>query len=436
MSKKISSLFFTAIMLLSGLAAKAQDGTYSSYSPYSVFGVGNLSQGGTSYNATMGGVGIAARDHRYLNIVNPASITERDSLSVLADFGLVSDNRLYRQGDVKSANNLFNIKDIAASFPLSTRFAISAALMPFSSTGYKFTGRVTDPEIVGNIGNVTYESEGNGGIYQAIFGFAGKVTDNLSVGVQGIYYFGKIEKTSVMNFSGTGFRNRNTGYNVNVNAIAPKFGVQYVHRMQNGIKLTAGATYRMAAAIKGDSEYYKIATMSSISDTLAYSNDKIGGNVKIADEFGIGFSVRSGDKWMAEVDYTFSDWSGKGIDNTQGFSNLGDVNFSATASQMLRAGFELVPNRNDVRSNLRRWSYRAGLYYGTDYFKLDGKKVKDCGLTFGVTIPVFRWYNGLTVGVNLGQRGSYTGNMTREQYAKFSIGFNLHDIWFQKPRYE
>jgi hypothetical protein len=51
-------------------------------------------------------------------------------------------------------------------------------------------------------------------------------------------------------------------------------------------------------------------------------------------------------------------------------------------------------------------------------------------------IPVFRLYNGLTLGVDLGQRASTRNNMIRERYATFVVGFNIHDIWFQKVQYK
>ena len=56
---------------------------YSGFSPYSVYGVGDLHTPGTAWNAGMGGVGIAARSKRFVNILNPASVTSRDSLSSL-----------------------------------------------------------------------------------------------------------------------------------------------------------------------------------------------------------------------------------------------------------------------------------------------------------------------------------------------------------------
>ena len=85
---------------------------------------------------------------------------------------------------------------------------------------------------------------------------------------------------------------------------------------------------------------------------------------------------------------------------------------------------------------MRRCSYRAGAYYNRDYYKLDGKDVNSFGITLGITFPVFRWYNGVSIGVDLGQRGTNSGTMIRERYAKLVISFNIHDIWFQKPKYE
>src|SRR5574344_408128 len=103
MSMKKIKIFFAAVatVLFSGVL-NAQDGAFTSYSPYSVFGVGNMSRQGNAYTLSMGGVGIASRNNRFINIVNPAAVTARDTLSFMLDFGIALDNRIYAQGDVKS----------------------------------------------------------------------------------------------------------------------------------------------------------------------------------------------------------------------------------------------------------------------------------------------------------------------------------------------
>ena len=175
-----------------------------------------------------------------------------------------------------------------------------------------------------------------------------------------------------------------------------------------------------------------------MTDTLKFSVDTLAkSGLKFGDELGVGIAVKGGEKWMAEFNYVRSDWSASGFDSASGFAVSGGSVFSSTVSQSFRAGFEIVPNRNDIRYYLKRCSYRAGVYYDQAYYKLDGNNVNSIGLTLGVTLPVFRWYNGLTLGVDLGQKSSSrVPGMIRERYAKFVIGFNIHDIWFRKVQYQ
>ena len=69
-------------------------------------------------------------------------------------------------------------------------------------------------------------------------------------------------------------------------------------------------------------------------------------------------------------------------------------------------------------------------------YTVDGRPVNSAGITLGVTVPVFRWYNGLSISVDAGQRGPFSGSLVRENYIKFSFGVNLFDIWFQQRRFE
>ena len=144
MSMKRIKLFLAAATVLFSSVLNAQDGAFTSYSPYSVFGVGNMSRQGNAYSLSMGGVGIASRSNRFINIMNPAAVTARDTLSFMLDFGLSVDNRVYRQGDVKSAKNLFNISNFTFSVPIWKKSALYAGITPYSSLGYDFSHSITD----------------------------------------------------------------------------------------------------------------------------------------------------------------------------------------------------------------------------------------------------------------------------------------------------
>ena len=436
MIRKIEKIFLFSVFLVMGVFVYAQDGTYGSYSPYSIFGVGDISKQGTAYNNTMGGVGIASRNVRFINYLNPAALTARDSLAFMADFGLSQKNTVYRQVDLRSANNTFNIYDFIMSFPIWKSSAFAVGITPFSDVGYDFSHIEKSQDIIGQTGNITYDSYGNGSVYQVFVAAGATFWKNLSVGAELIYYFGNIDKITNMNYSDASYRSINSGSELSIRGLTGKFGLQYEQKLGGDVSMVVGATYRLGTNMKGYATNYRYANQSSVSDTLYHKVDTLGyEKIRIGDELGLGISVKGGDKWSAEFNYTRSDWRKTDIDGASGFAVKGDMDFTASVSQSFRAGFEIVPNRNDIRYYLRRCAYRAGVYYDQEYYKVNGNGINKFGITLGVTLPVFRWYNGLTLGVDFGQRSMNRNSLIREQYVMFNIGFNIHDIWFQKPRY-
>ena len=436
MIRKIERVFLITVFLIISVCSSAQSGAYGAYSPYSIYGIGEISKQGTAYNKSMGGVGIASRNKRYINYLNPAAVTARDSLSFMADFGLSNKNTVFSQGDLVSAKNTFNIYDFVMSFPIYRSSAFMVGITPFSDVGYDFSSVEKDPNIIGNTGNVTYDSYGMGSVYQ-IFASAGATFwKRLSVGAEVLFLFGNIDKVTNMNFADASYRSLNSGHDLTVRGVTGKFGLQYEQKIASDVSVTVGATYRLKTKMRGYSTDYKYAVQSSVSDTLRYNVGVLKDEgLKFGDELGLGLSVKGGEKWSAEFDYVRSDWSKSKMENAPGFSSVGQASFTSSVAQSFRAGFEIVPNRNDIRYYLRRCAYRAGVYYDQSYYRLDGRDVNTVGVTLGVTLPVFRWYNGISLGVDMGQRGNKKDGMIRERYAMFVVGFNIHDIWFQKPKY-
>ena len=438
MIRRIERIFLLSVFLIISVCVSAQDGTYGAYSPYSIYGIGDISQEGTAFNKSMGGVGLATRNRRFINYLNPAAVTARDSLSFMADFGLQQSNKVYRQGDLRSAHNTFNIYNFVMSFPIYRSSAFMVGITPFSDVGYDFSSIETDPNIIGQTGNISYDSYGTGSVYQVFAGAGVTFWKRLSIGAEAIYYFGNIDKVTNMDYSNSSYRSVNSGSDLMVRGTTGKFGFQYEQKLGGDVSMIIGATYRMSTSLKGTALNYRYANQDSVTDTLKYQeNDLRKAGLKFADELGVGISVKGGEKWTAEFNYLRSDWRNSGFDSASGFSVKSDTEtFSSTVSQSFRAGFEIVPNRNDIRYYLRKCAYRAGVYYDQSYYKLNGNNVNSMGITLGVTLPVFRLYNGLTLGVDLGQRSSTRNNMIRERYATFVVGFNIHDIWFQKVQYK
>lgn len=438
MIRRIERIFLLSVFLIISVCVSAQDGTYGAYSPYSIYGIGDISKEGTAFNKSMGGVGVATRNRRFINYLNPAAVTARDSLSFMADFGLSQSNNVYKQGDLRSAHNTFNIYNFVMSFPIYRSSAFMVGITPFSDTGYDFSSIETDPNIIGQTGNISYDSYGTGSVYKVFAGAGVTLWKRLSLGAEAIYYFGNLDKVTNMDYSNSSYRSVNSGSDLMIRGTTGKFGLQYEQKLGGDVSMIIGATYRLSTSMKGNSINYRYAKQDSVTDTLKYQEgDLRKAGLKFADELGVGISVKGGEKWTAEFNYFRSDWRNSGFDSNNGFSVKSDnETFTSTVSQSFRAGFEIVPNRNDIRYYLRKCAYRAGVYYDQSYYKLNGNNVNSMGITLGVTLPVFRLYNGLTLGVDLGQRASTRNNMIRERYATFMIGFNIHDIWFQKIQYK
>ena len=425
---KYSLCALLVLVFSAGKLFAQTDGTYGGFSPYSVFGLGQLHQGGTSWNRGMGGVGIAARNHRFVNILNPASITARDSLSFMADMGISGRMSLFKENGKQAFNTTFNIDDVAISFPMWRNTAFMLGLTPLSDVGYKISYQEMDVYTQQRL----FTSTGNGGTYQFFAAAAATLWDRLSLGAQFNYTFGNIAKQSSLSNGDASYRSMVAGDSLQINNMSAKFGVQYEIPLSVRSYLTVGATYKLSTPFYGRSVHY---TELGSYDRRRETADLNSEGLRMGDELGIGLSYRLEDRLLVELDYTRSDWSRSKLDQVKGFSNVGDVVFTQSVGQSLRLGGEFTPNRNDIRYFFRRCSYRAGAYYDQSYYTVDGAHVNAMGLTLGMTLPVFRWYNGLSLGIDLGRRGLATSQV-KEYYFGFNVGFNIFDIWFQQRHYE
>lgn len=440
MTKGFPRIILLLAFIFACVSVDAQTGAaFGGYSPYSVFGIGDIAKEGTAYNRSMGGVGIANRNRRFINCTNPAAISSIDSSSFMADFGVMENNVIFDQrlGDrkLRSGNNTFNIHNFIMAFPVYRSSALMVGITPFSDIGYNFSNYVTDQGTIGVTNNIDHSHYGEGSVYQLFAGGGVTFAKRLSLGAEFIYYFGTLDRASGTDFTDASIRDITAGSEMLVRAVTGKFGVQYEQPLGSSLMLTLGATYRMKTNMRGTTTSYQYAELSGIRDTISYRAVDNRSGLSIGDELGVGVSLRSGERWSVEFNYLRSDWRSSGMDNSSltGFVTEG---FTSSVSQSFRAGFEIVPNRNDIRYYLRRCAYRAGVYYDQSYYMFNGNRVDAAGITLGVTLPVFRLYNGISIGVDLGQRDSMRNMMVRERYATISVGFNIHDLWFHKPRYE
>lgn len=164
--KNKSTLFIVLTAFLSFIS-KAQNNTFS---PYSRYGLGELSQPTFAHNTGMGGAHIALKPDStmpiFINVGNPASyaLIRLTTLEVGGSF-LYSTFKGNNNTSVSKWGTSFAYG--ALGFPVRRNGGACFGLMPFSSVGYETTTSTTEE----NAGAVQYKYFGNGGLNKAFIGY-------------------------------------------------------------------------------------------------------------------------------------------------------------------------------------------------------------------------------------------------------------------------
>ena len=179
MRKLICGLAAGALLVVS-VSATAQTSSINAFSPYSMYGIGELQTPGVTAMRSMGGVGLGMRSTLMVNPLNPAAYSMTPQQGFLFDFGIEGAN-FYNsqhkygtagQTTARTSYNTFNFHDIAFQMPLAKRLGLGFSLTPYSSVGYRVGADEQSDDIWGNIGRVQYLYSGEGDLTEVKLGFS------------------------------------------------------------------------------------------------------------------------------------------------------------------------------------------------------------------------------------------------------------------------
>ena len=170
--------FVILITLLSFGVSQAQEGTVS---PYSFYGIGTLKFKGTAENRAMSGISVYS-DSIHTSIQNPAGVADLQ----LVNYSVGASHKFgtFKTDTQKEQATTTSLDYISVGIPLSEKFGASFGLIPYTAVGYQLED--VNPQ-------ATTQYTGSGGLNKAFLTLAYKITDQLSVGVDGNYNFGNIE---------------------------------------------------------------------------------------------------------------------------------------------------------------------------------------------------------------------------------------------------
>ncbi|MEY2587561.1 MAG: hypothetical protein RLY11_1410 [Bacteroidota bacterium] len=401
-------------------------------SPYSRYGLGDLTPSQNNLNRAMGGLSAAYSNIQSVNFTNPASYAFLKITSY--DIGLDYSSRTLRTiNPPKSFTSSYLIPSyFQLGLPLSKKnnWGMNIGLRPISRINYDIAIRTRTP-----IDSVRYGYVGNGGSYQAYTGM-GFGTKNFTVGFNVGYMFGNKEYNTRVSFVSDTitYKMSNSTDTTRFGGIFYNAGFQYKFNISKttSVKLGAFSNFKTElSAIRNISrETINFSTTNGVQtiDSVYHGTDEKGTIIYPA-SWGAGFSIDRENSWMIGAEFNKAKWND--------YRYYGKTDFMSNTWTM-RLGGQFVPNYKG-EGYWSKVAYRLGFSFGPENIKLNNT-VRQKTFSFGTGLPVRRnvYTNQYTV-INTAFELSYRGNKTndlKESIFRISLGLNLGDIWFNKPKYQ
>ena len=410
-------------------------GQFNTYSPYTLFGLGDMAKKGIAQNQAMGGTGLAVRKSNRINYLNPASFSSLDSTSVYFDFGINSFHNKYETENFSNSWFNMNLHHVTFASSMGKYLGISAGIIPYSSIGYNIKQEYDD--YVNGMAMDTYY-KGEGGIMNFYVGSSLKLMDRLSVGVTMNFLMGKLTRQRGVNFPMNSTYSDVTSWE-KMDLRKPVFtlGLQYTETFDDKFFFTVGGIYDFKASTELSNEYTVdnafypddavwLNDSVQIDPNYLLGEDTVFKTLNIPQKIGVGLAFGIPDKLIITGDYYLQDWTG----------SMSGENYSSTRASSWHFGAEYTPNSTAIRGYHKLMTYRVGGYFSNDYLMVNDYQLEDYGITFGVGFPVNTIRSSLNLSFTYGTRGTTDYNLVKENYGIITFNVTLHDLWFRKRRFD
>lgn len=424
MNKVLASFVLVAMTT----TAFAQSNTNS---PYSQYGLGDLTDQSVGFNKGMNGVGVAMRKGNEVNPMNPASYSAADSLSMIFDAGLSGQTTNFKE-DGKSLNGKSGGFDYAIGlFRLFKKVGVSFGVIPYSNIGYKYSTKTSLTDIQST---VTSTYEGTGGLHQLFIGAGWKIVKPLSIGFNFSYLWGEYNR-SISTSSSASINTLSKQYAADISSYKLDVGLQYEQPVGKNDYLTVGLTWSPGHSLHSDPSCMLISKNSSInkSDTTVFT---ISDGLELPSKYAVGLAYSHANTFRAGADVTLQKWGSVDFPHYDGDA------YALTSGLLkdnyrVNVGAEWTP-RVMSRRFYERVRYRIGVGYATPYYYINGQDgPKEFGASVGFGIPIINGYNNRSV-LNIGFQwvNRSAENLIKENTFRINIGFTFNERWFAKWKVE
>lgn len=424
---KPSATYFTKFLLLVLLAVPslklmAQNNDV----PYSQFGLGDLEDGYYNRTSGMANTGIAYRSNRFLINNNPASFSGLTDQYFTMEIGVRGQYIHYAGAQVNVASTEsgdITFRKLVLGIKLSKHWGTSAGLLPYSTQNYEFNVPYNLVGTTIQIANHYYQ--GHGSVNRAYWANSYEFFHHLSIGVDASYIFGQLNENDIIQASANGATLVSTTNNVNLQNLYFTYGAQLYGRVGRNWNYSIGGTYSMKAALLAASTKLVLNNDSAVLQNI--QNDE--GYLYLPEAWGVGLALTDKQKYTFLADYRYQNWNGVAAQN--GYPGQG---YTIASAERGSVGFEISKKQTFYNTRVEMKYIQAGAYYENSYLQINGKQIKDYGVTCGFGFNSLKSPLAYDIIFQYGIKGTTENNLIRENYADVTFVINFGQIWFTKGK--
>ena len=419
--------FLVTIVLLFCLSSEliAQ---ISTNSPYSRFGLGDISQNLFPQFNALGGASSAINGPKIINPSNPATYTMFGPNSFLLSTGGWHQTTKMQNSFEKQITNNNSFSHLVIGFPLRKNIGFSFGMIPFSSMGYEMSSELIDDSNSQNNAIGTYS--GDGGLSKFYFGSSYQVINGLSIGFNSSYLFGGLNRRKKLDYNDESFLNSRSNSKIYLQGYFYEFGLLYNKSLNDNEKYSIGISTNNNSKIRAKKtdlvETFNYSGFLEIP-TDTFSNSVEWDYANLPQYINVGISYQKDKKWLFIADYSIQNW--------QDFSMF-DEEDNLVNSTKTSAGVQFTPDYSSITNYLQRIDYRVGVNYCNTPLQFDDTQLEEISFSFGFGIPVKKSRTKYDFSCTLGQRGTNNNNLIKEQFIRLGLSVSYDGIWFVKRKYD
>lgn len=411
-------------------------------SPYSRYGLGDISPNQNILSRGMGGIAAGISDLQSINFVNPASYSNIPK--TIFDMGAEADTRTLKSINptAKFTSTNLVVSYMQLAFPIRMKKANKKQIFLASTFGLrpvsKINYRILKNSRISGIDSLETVYEGSGGLTQAYTGAALRIK-NFSIGANFGYMFGNKDYNTRLSFINDtiNYYKSNSASETNFGGLFLNLGVQYQIRLKNEAMFRIGAYGNLKQNMKAtqrtvrETEVFDVTGNAFRVDSVFETNTK--GTITYPSSFGVGATYQT-EHWLFGADFESTSW--------QNYRFFGQPDLLKNNWKM-RVGTEFFPAKMNtpIKKYFSFVRYRMGFFYGPDYININNN-LPEYGFTFGAGFPLKLRRNFyetqssmLNTAIEIGSRGNKSNNL-RENIFRVSVGVSLSDIWFRRAKYD